>query len=125
MSNTTYRYLKAQGRFNVFANPADVANTLSTAVSQFVPRGLDVGVTNVELAINKVKVITDDCDTCKKTKVTEAARLSLSGLTSDPSSVRDLIAQLNVYVNSNEFATNWSGFQTNPGTVIVLGTTAG
>lgn len=122
MSNTTYRYLKAQGRFNVFANPEDVTNTLSTAVSQFVPRGLDVGVTNIELAINKVKVITDDCDTCKKTKITEAARLNLSGITSDPSSVRDLIAQINAYVNSDEFTTNWSGFQTNPGVVVVLET---
>lgn len=122
MSNTTYRYLKAQGRFNVFANPADVSNTLSTAVTQFVPRGLDVGVTNFELVINKQKIITDDCDPCRKSKITEAARLNLSGLTSDPSSVRDLIAQLNVYVNSDEFTTNWSGFQTNSGTVVVIDT---
>ena len=120
MSTTTYRFLQTKGRFNVFANPLNVIDTLSTAVSVFTPKGLKTQVSNVELALNRPFVITDDCDACKKETIMEAARLSLSGPSSELNSIRARVSEIAAFVASEEFVNNWKGFQTNPGTVIEI-----
>lgn len=119
MSTTTYRFLKLSGQFSLFANASMLSNTLGIKVNTFVPRNKETTVTNLEVAINKPIILVSDCDACKKETVIESARIILSGVTSQ-SSVLELLAQLNSYVASDEFKTNWSGFTPNSGTVLTL-----
>lgn len=114
MATTTYRFLQHNGQASVFANPANLKNTFSTKVSTFTPRLKKTLVTNVDLAVNKPVEIVDECDSCVKELITEAARLSLSGRQNSVASIRALVAELNAYVASAQFEANWLGFQNNP-----------
>lgn len=120
MSTNQYRFLKTNGNVIVFAQPGKLNSTLSTKVNTLIPRGKTIQVTQLELALQNVTEHGLACEDCLTEKITDSVRLVLSGPTDSIDLIRRRVEEISLYVRSDEFASNWSGFPSNPGTIIEL-----
>lgn len=118
-----YHYLNQSGSNKlVFANTANIQNTLRVSQAHFQPKDKDLlPVYQDEIALTQQVMITDPtCSPCAKKYQAVSVSLSISGPLTTTANKKALIAALARLVAEGGYDSQFNGFPANPTTVFTI-----
>lgn len=118
-----YHYLNQSGSNKlVFANTADIRDTLRVSQTNFQPKDKDLlPVYQDEIALTEQVLVSDpDCSPCAQKYQAVSVTLSISGPLTTTANKKALIAALARLVAAGGYDSQFKGFPSNPTTIFTI-----
>lgn len=115
---TIYQYLSANKTKMVFANRADIRDTLRVGMSGFTPKDKDLPYIQQDSIVRNLPFLVSDpdCAPCDKKYATISVGLDISGPIAAKAIKKQLVAELAALIASGGFDAQFDGFSANPTT---------